>query len=109
MTELDPIYHGSDENIRVTVKEDGSAVDITGWSITLRIKKKLNDADDDALYSQANSSHTDPAGGISDFAIAKETVNGWEPDRYYIGLQVTDDQGKDRSTPPMYIQVKKDV
>lgn len=67
------IAKGDSFNTQVTITAaDGSAQDITSGTVTMTIR----DRNGDTLHTEATSSHTTPASGITNITISKnDTVN----------------------------------
>lgn len=66
-------FTGEDRALRFTVKDDaGVAVDITGWALSWRFKRRVDDPDGAALITKTTGSGialTTPASGICTVTI----------------------------------------
>ncbi|HNX02179.1 MAG TPA: BppU family phage baseplate upper protein [Candidatus Cloacimonas sp.] len=79
---------------KLVIKEDGTATDITDWTIFFTVKKNRNDSDDVALIKKdiGNDEHTDASKGETRIALLPEetiALNG----KYYYDIQVKKDDG----------------
>ena len=88
-------FVGEDKAIQVTVyqSDDVTAQDITGWSLSWMLKRKLSDADDAALLTKTTSSGialTTPASGVCTVSVADTDTDGLAPGLYYHELKRMD-------------------
>jgi len=91
--DLDPVTQGDDEEYGLTfTKDDGSAYDITNWTVYVTVKRSHDDSDDDAVISKDITNHTLPTDGETDFTFtASETQNLQGP--YVYDIQVKKGDG----------------
>lgn len=64
------VYIGNDYAATVTVKEDGTAIDITGGTLKLIIR----DYTDTIIHTETVTSFSDPTNGIASIEIAGATT-----------------------------------
>lgn len=50
--------------------KDNTPCNITGWTIYMTVKQKMEDADDDALIKKDITNHSDPANGITVISLS---------------------------------------
>ena len=87
------VYRGDDKTFSFTFKySDGTAVDITGWTIFFTAKENESDSDDDAKIAKEVTSHTSPTGGLSQLSITDSDTD-ITPKKYYYDFQVKKDDG----------------
>ena len=74
---------GEDISISLTfTKGNGSAQDITGWTIRLMIKEQVDDADADAKVN-IDATIDDATGGLASFSIPDTTTSELSGTYYY--------------------------
>lgn len=54
---------------------DGEAFDLTGCTCFLTIKKRLEDADADALIAKSTTNHSSPTTGTTNFDLTADDTN----------------------------------
>ena len=91
----DNLYAGEDKTLNFTIYQaDGTtAQNITGWSLSYRWKKSLDDADSDAVLTKTTSSGitlTVAASGQCAVAIADTDTDAVPAGPYYHELKRTD-------------------
>lgn len=59
----------------ITVKQDGAAIDITGWAFFFTVKASVDDADSAALIKVDWSSHSDPTNGETVLTVPAASTN----------------------------------
>ena len=70
-----------DDSFQFTIKNNGVAVDITGWTVYFTVKR--NKKDTTALISKTITTHTTPASGITTVVIDKEDTQNLIDDYFY--------------------------
>jgi len=84
---------GDSGRLDVSVKDaDGTAYNLTGATLFLTVKNALTDADSAAVIRKEVTSHSNAAGGISNFDLLT-TDNATAGTRYY-DVQVKDSTNK---------------
>ena len=74
------------------VTKDGSAEDITGWTVYLTVKENMQDDDADAIIKKDITDHENPTGGITLIELTSTETN-ITGTRYY-DIKVKDNKGK---------------
>lgn len=88
MADLNDFYRGDTREYTLTfVNGDGSAIDITGWTIFFTMKEKESDDDDDAKIKKDITSHSNPTGGITSFTLEAGDTDDLEGRKYYYDIQ----------------------
>jgi len=76
-------YVGEDKALRFTVLDDaGDAVNISGWSLSWRFKRRMSDADANALLTKTTADGialTTPVSGICTVSIADTDTEALGP------------------------------
>lgn len=67
----------------ITITENGSAKDITGYTLFFTVKCKLQSADAAAVISKDITDHTDPTGGVTTLSLTKDDTD-INPDEQWI-------------------------
>ena len=88
--------------------EDGSPIDITGWTIRFTVKEKLSDNDEDAKIKKIITSHTDPTNGESEISLTIINTNQ-TIDSYLFDIQVTTDGGEVYTIVEGLINISDDI
>jgi hypothetical protein len=79
------IDQGSDFALDVTVKEDGSAKDLTGYSARSQMRAKKSDASAAASFT---CTVTDAANGILKMELSNSTSSNMTAGRYFYDLEI---------------------
>jgi len=73
--------------VLVFTDENGTAIDITGWTIFFTAKNDIDDVDADAIIKKDITSHTDPTAGTTQIHLTPTDTN-------LLGIYVYDIQVK---------------
>src|SRR5213592_4100498 len=93
------IIKGDDVTLSFTfTKDDASAYDLTGGTVFLTVKKKLTDADADAVLSKTWSTHTNAAGGLTSVSLTNADTEALDSRNYQYDLQIKDSGGAIQSS-----------
>lgn len=86
------VYQGAKEDLVVTVSEDGSAKDFTGYTTTdLTYKVGVKGNEDQITYDlDDNIALTTPASGVITITLAASDTGGLTPGRYTHELWIDD-------------------
>lgn len=72
-----------DYNFVVTLKdENGSPINITGWTVYFMVKRKLSDSDTDALFS-VNGTLSIPTSGVFSIILSQSDTDQTEGKYFY--------------------------
>lgn len=88
--------------------ENGSAIDITGFTCFFTVKVSMSDADVDAKISKTWSSHSDPTNGITTFSLVPADTTNLSG-MYYFDIQIKDLSSKIYTPMIGYFNVVEDV
>lgn len=78
------IDQGDDETVTITRQhEDGSPIDITGYTVWLTVKESRSDADADAVVQKQETTHTDPTNGITELTLTAADTEPLAGSYYY--------------------------
>lgn len=103
------ITRGDDFTVGITIKDDdGNAIDITGWTFYLTVKKELSDSDADALIQEKVTSHTDPTNGKTEFELSSDQTDV-NSDTYYYDIQGIDNDEKITTFVNRRMKIVEDV
>lgn len=81
-------FRGDTFSKTLTFKDsDGVAIDITGWTLWVTLKKSEDDKDEDAVVQEEVTVHSDPTHGITSFTISATETAGLLG-MYYFDVQV---------------------
>ena len=103
------IKRNNDKNFRITVKKDGVAYDITGWTVYFTVKKNASDADDKAIISKTVTTHEDATNGITNIAIAANDTKTKPVGYYVFDIKVKDAQNKLQSSETGAFELVQEV
>ena len=96
-------YRGDGFSRVFTLKVDGMAQDITGWTVYLTGKKDLADSDANALFQKKNTVHG-PGTGQTTFALDKDDTDIEPEEGYWYDIQYLPPDGD-----PMTVRGKFNV
>lgn len=103
------VFRGDDKTYSFTFKSsDGSAIDITDWTIFFTVKEHETDSDDDAKIAKEVTSHTSPTDGLSSLSITDSDTD-LTPKKYYYDFQVKKDDGIIRTLVKGEFRVLTDI
>lgn len=90
--DLSDMVEGDDRdfNLTFTNADTGSAIDITGWTIKVRVKENVYETE--SLISKNITSHTDAANGETSFSFTDTDTEDLEGKKYY-DIKVVKDTG----------------
>lgn len=77
------IQKGMTKAYEVQITKDGTAEDITGWTLTFIVKEKLGDPDDSAVIEKIVTTHSDPLNGKSLIRLESTDTNIATKSYYY--------------------------
>lgn len=103
------IKRGNDRNLRITVKKDDVAQDITGWTIYFAVKRKPNDTDANAIISKVVTSHEDAANGVSVIEITGDDTRDEKVGYYHWDIRVKDDADKEQSSDTGVFEIVQEI
>lgn len=93
------VWRGDTFSVRLEFTDtDGTAIDITGWTIFFTLKRKKKDSDTEALISKTITSIPNPTLGIYTFTLAASELNTFEG-MYYYDFQIKLADGKIYTIP----------
>lgn len=107
--DLNPLVRGDDWTIKLTVTQDGSVVDITGYTYYFTLKSDIDAADPGDLQVTATSSGADAAAGIVYINVTDTQTNNLDPRNYNYDVQQIDDTGSVQTLLLGKVKVVKDV
>jgi hypothetical protein len=77
------ITEGDTYSTTLTITDDGSTQDITGWTFWLTVKESPNDADSDAIIQKEVTSHVDAANGETVLSLTASETLGISTPKFY--------------------------
>lgn len=91
----DDLYAGEDKTVSVSIyqADETTAQNITGWALSYRWKRSLDDADADAVLTKTTADGitiTNGAGGLCEIAIADTDTDAIAAGPYFHELKRTD-------------------
>lgn len=104
------VIRGDDITLNATFKdENGTAINITGYTIFFTVKDNYTSTDDtSALISKTVTSHSDPTNGKTLITLSKTDTNLSEGN-YYYDFQTKDGSGNISSTERGTFVINLDV
>lgn len=98
------MYRGDDRSFTMTVTDNGGPLDLAGATVRFTAKRKLADADDDAVIALDSGTGgvviTDAPGGVVRVDVGSADTAGLTKDeKLFWDLQVKDAAGKVRTSP----------
>ena len=107
--DLNPLVRGDDWTIKLTVTQDNSVVDITGYTYYFTLKADIDAADPGDLQVTATSSGVDAAAGIVYINVTDIQTNNLDPRTYNYDVQQIDDSGNVQTLLIGKVKAVKDV
>jgi len=86
------VYRGTTPQYELRVTKNGSAVDITGWTVFLTVKEKMSDDDNAAIIKKDITSHLDATGGKSLIELTTTDTN--RVGSFYYDIKIKTDDGQ---------------
>jgi hypothetical protein len=83
------IQKGTTKAYEVQFKKNGTAIDITGWTVFFTVKEHMSDTDAHAIIKKTLTTHSDPTAGITLIRLETEDTD-ITPNSYYYDLVVQD-------------------
>ena len=74
--------------------KDGTAQDITGWTIYFTAKEKMDDPDTSAVISKEITSHTNPTAGKTEISLSSSDTD-IDVGNYYYSVDYLDSDGNE--------------
>lgn len=100
------IFRADTESVVVTVTdESGNPFDLTGYTITLTVKKNHGDSDADAIMQQVGSS-TNPTSGVGQVDLTYNQTDV-PPGKYYYDIQINDGTSVVKTVVSSIFEVQK--
>ena len=95
-------------NLTITDTDD-LPVNITGFTLFFTVKEDIADDDANAVVSISQTSHTDPANGLTSLVVPSATTELLSAGEYYWDLQIKYADGSIQSSYPGVLTVVADV
>ncbi|MFX1499386.1 MAG: BppU family phage baseplate upper protein [Promethearchaeota archaeon] len=83
------IYIGDVEAYDFELTKNGIPFDLTGSTVYITVKERLEDPDSNALIQKTQTTHVDPVNGITSFTFTSADTN-FNPGIYFYDIQVKD-------------------
>lgn len=100
------IFRADTESVVVTVTDEaGNPFDLTGYTITLTVKKNHGDADGNAIIQQTGSS-SNPTSGVGTVELTHIQTDV-PPGKYYYDVQINDGTTVVKTVVASIFEVKK--
>ena len=82
-------YKGNSVRIPIVFKRNGLAMDITDATVTLCLKRMLNDRNENAVVLQEITDHTNPTNGITEFFLSVDDTKDIPAGAYHYEILLT--------------------
>ena len=88
------IIRGTDNSVATTIKLNGTAIDITGYTVLFTVKKRddISKSDDSAIIQKTITEHTDPTTGQTTINLTN-TDTDIEQGQYYWDIRLINPSG----------------
>ena len=87
------IYKKATKTYEATLKKDGIAPDLTGWTIYFVVKTNMSDTDTNAKIKKTITTHYNPTAGITRVELSSTDTN-ITVGSYYYSVEYTDVDGR---------------
>lgn len=102
-------YENNDISIVVTFTDsNGSAIDITGYTVWFTVKERESDIDANAIIQKEVTSHSDPTNGETTIDLTNSDMD-INPKTYYYDIQWKDTNDKIKTILKAKFIVKKRI
>jgi hypothetical protein len=102
------VRKGRAVSFKLTIKEDGQAINITGYTVYFTAKEKIEDADSAAKINKKITEHSNPS--IGETIITLSSTDMDIPVGHYLyAVDYKDDSGNDKFVVDGRLEVKKPV
>jgi len=88
------ITQGATEKLELTFTSNGTAVDITGGTVSLIIKTATTDADADAIYNEDITVFDAPTTGVQNITFTDAETDLWAIGILYAQVKYVNDEQK---------------
>ena len=88
------LIKGTTKNYEIKFTKNGTAQDITGWTVFFTLKESMKDPDSSAIIRKDITIHEDASSGISVIELTS-TDTDIDPGTYYFDIKY-----KDNESPP---------
>jgi len=109
---IQDFYKGETKSYPLTLKRNGTAINITNDTVYLTIKNKKSDTDANAVLQISNSvgEHTTPASGITTIVISSTQTNTLAVEKtYYYDFRLVESGGTVTTIPGGTFTVKEPI
>lgn len=103
------IIRGDTADIEVQISQDGTPVNITGYTVFFTAKKNLSDADNSAAIKKDITSHSDPTNGKTIVSLAPADTASLAVGKYHWDLQLKSGSGAISSVSKQMLEIVEDV
>ncbi len=79
---------GDEQAIEISIKKDGMPYDLSGVTVYFTVKKRLEDAYDQAVIRKIITEHKDAQGGVTEILIEREDTSELATGEYFYDIQV---------------------
>ncbi len=96
ITDLE-VFKGDSQDIVITIKDSGTAIDITGYTFFFTVKENKTDTDADAKIDKTVTSLSDPTNGEVTIAVSKTDTTlpvSTSTQKYVYDVRMQDTSGK---------------
>lgn len=108
--DLNPLVRGDDWSIKLVLTQDGSVLDITGYTYYLTLKSDIDDTDvNAAIQVTASSTGSNATNGILYITADSADTATLEEKTYHYDIQQIDDAGLIQTLLIGKVRVIKDV
>ena len=103
------IIRGDTASIEVQITQDGTPINITGYTVFFTAKKNLSDSDASAAIKKDITSHSDPVNGKTLVSLAPADTSSLAIGNYHWDLQLKSGAGAITSVTKQILEIIEDV
>ena len=106
------VFQGDSEDYVLTIKENGVAIDITGYVFVMSVKDNATDTDATAKIRKRVTSHSDPTNGETTISLSSSDTNitiSGSTQKYVYDIVMVDTSSKEKTLLSGVFKVKERI
>lgn len=110
MAKIKDVIRGDSHTIPLTIENNGTPVDITGFTVFFTVNADSDPIDDSgAVIEKSVTSHTDPTNGKTLITLDPDDTTSLTPGNYWYDIQIKDTSDNITSIPKDKFIIVSDI